>query len=77
MASPAVKNAEDAEAFASSWLRRKYPRLVKVQFHRVWKELDAWVVDGELEYRASVLRWKKKPFQLKLSALSGDVIGYA
>lgn len=72
-----VRNVKEAEALAIKWAEKRYSKLLKVNFQKVWKEEEVWIIEGRATYRVGLIRNESKAFKLQLNAGNGEVIGYS
>lgn len=72
-----VGGAEDAEAVAQDWLKRRYAkRFGRVRFEHIMLEGGTWELKGNLEFRGGILAQPKRKVLLKISSETTQVVGY-
>lgn len=65
-----------AEEKARQFIRQRHSRLELIFFRTMYKEGDAWILDGEVKFKRAFFFRATKTFKIKIDAITGEIISY-
>jgi hypothetical protein len=66
----------EVEEKARQFIKQRHPRLELIFFRTVYKEGDAWMVDGEVKFKRAYFFHTTRTFKIKIDAITGKAISY-
>jgi len=65
-----------AEEKARQFIRQSHSRLELIFFRTMYKEGDAWILDGEVKFKRACFFHATRTFKIKIDAITGEIISY-
>lgn len=72
----AVVSNEDAEAKAREFIKQRHSRVERIFFRTMYREGDAWVLHGEVEFKRAYFFAALRSFKVQVNTNTGEVTSY-
>lgn len=70
-----IEDYSDAELEFKRWLEDKFPRAKNVNFKKVWKDKELWILEGDVTISTGLFKYESKKFKVQMT-LSGEIVNY-
>lgn len=70
-----IEDYSDAELEFKRWLEDKFPRAKNVNFKKVWKDEELWILEGNATISTGLFKDESKKFKVQMT-LSGEIVSY-
>jgi len=65
-----------AEEKVRQFIKQRHSRLELIFFRTMYKEGNAWILDGQVKFKRACFFYAMRSFKAKIDAITGEIISY-